>query len=157
MTDQAISNEAVVDEASPLTIEPLTPEQVIEAARDIVTNVSLVADLADRDWQMSLALMVSGLARYTNLGLILVPMAPHHHMHWLNGRVPGITMKCTPIARESTEAISRAINKMTMALGLEGDPDTEAFFAYVDECEAENLEHLPYSMWSLDKPTGPLG
>lgn len=157
MTDQAISNEAVADDTSPLTLEPLTPEQVTNAARDIVTNVCMIADLSESDWQASLALMLSGLARYSNLGMILVPFAPHQHMFWLNGRVPGTTVRCNPIARESVQDVARAINEMTMALGLQGDPDAEAFFAYVDECEAENLEHLPYSMWKLDKPKGPLG
>jgi hypothetical protein len=95
----------------------MTPDKLIETARRIVTGDLMVADLEDRDWQMSLCLLIGGMEnRPPNLGLILVPQGPHLSGRWLNGRVPGVTMEAEFVAVEDTEALGAEYKRMWEAL-----------------------------------------
>ena len=91
-------------------------ERIVEWARGIVTGELLVADLSNTAWQISLALMIPELAKMPNLGAILVPKGPHLAMHWVNNTAPGVTVTCTPIAREDLEALDAEIARMNAAL-----------------------------------------
>jgi hypothetical protein len=91
-------------------------EYVIECARGIVTNELMIADLSDSSWQMSLALMIEKLAEIPNLGLVLVPLLPHAHLHWINGTAPGMTMQCQLVAVEDIDALRSETERMFAAL-----------------------------------------
>lgn len=97
-------------------VKRLTPEEVTEVARKIVTGELMIADLEDKDWQHSLILMIEALADIRNLGLVLVPVVEHSRGFWLNGRVPGVTFNCRPVAKGSVPAIRREVKRMNEAL-----------------------------------------
>lgn len=90
-------------------LEPMSDADIIRYARGVITNEYMLADYNDRDWAMSLALIVSGLAEKgfpaNASSLFLVPYAEHAHFHWLNGRVPGCTFSATIVPLENVEAL----------------------------------------------------
>jgi hypothetical protein len=105
-------------------LEPLDDETVLDYARQIVTDKMLVADLSDRDWQMSLALIISAMDEDggpeipPNIGAVLVPVAPHLKGYWLNGRVPGVTISAVLVASESMDPLRAQVSRMLEALGI---------------------------------------
>lgn len=103
----------------------MTEEQIVETARRIVTGDLMIADPEDRDWQMSLWLLINTWKdRPVNLGLILVPLGPHMSGRWLNGRVPGVTMEASLVAQEDMEALDAEYRRMWTALHPEAQETT---------------------------------
>lgn len=95
----------------------MTEEAIVETARRMVTGDLMVADPNDRDWQMSLWLLIAAMEnRPPNLGLILVPLGPHMSGRWLNGRVPGVTFEATFVAEEDVTALGEEYERMWKAL-----------------------------------------
>jgi hypothetical protein len=88
-------------------LEPMSDEDITRHARDVVTNVSMLGDVRDRDWNASLMLIICGWDPMPPNAstLFVVPMAPHQGGRWLNGRVPGVTMQATCVPMESAEAL----------------------------------------------------
>lgn len=100
-------------------IPPLTVEQIVEHARGIVTGELLQADpVHDPVWQSSLALLLGAPGRIaSNLGLILVPKAPHMKGgYWVNGRAPAVTLRAFMVPEESIEALNAEVERMHAAL-----------------------------------------
>ena len=60
--------------------------------------------------------MASALAEYDNLALILVPVDAHSGTSWLNGHVPGVTVKAQPVPAESMDALKDLVAVMYAAL-----------------------------------------
>ena len=87
--------------ADPVT--PFTEEEILKHARDVVTNTALFADANDPDWGVSLMLLLSGWQDMPPhlSSLFIVPLAPHMGGRWLNRRVPGVTISCVAVPRES--------------------------------------------------------
>jgi hypothetical protein len=92
------------------------PAYITEVARGIVTNELMVADLSNPAWQISLGLMMTSLAGYSNLGLVLVPKSEHINMGWINNTAPGCTVKCQCVATEDIEAVQAECDRMHAAL-----------------------------------------
>ena len=88
-------------------IEPLTDADIIRYARGVITNEFMLANANDRDWAQSLMLMLSAWKEIpaNASSLFLVPLDAHQNMHWLNGRVPGVTVSAIPVAMESVDAL----------------------------------------------------
>lgn len=98
------------------TIPPLTPAEITAKARGIVTHELMVADLSQHEWEISLGLMMDGLADYSNVGVILVPVGKHIGMHWINNIAPGCTIACEVIPEESLEALQAEMERMSAVL-----------------------------------------
>jgi hypothetical protein len=98
----------------------LTNTQVIETARRIVTGDLMVADLSNRSWQTSLALILTGLKdtdiRQGWIGLIVVPKGPHLSGFWLNGTAPGCTFEASLIHINDLPRLDVEIARMQAAL-----------------------------------------
>lgn len=105
-------------------IKRRTEEQLVELARGIVTDHTMIADLNDRDWQHSLALLLPALAEYRNLGCVLVPLGPHMSGYWLNGKVPGITLQVMAVAKGDLRHLDVLIKTMHKALHPERETTT---------------------------------
>jgi len=96
-------------------------DRLTELARGIVRNDYLIVD--DRpEWSTSLLFMAESLVAYRNLGLVLVPVAPHLGGLWINGAVPGVTVSCVPVAKGDVARLSRKVDDMNAALFPEGPP-----------------------------------
>ena len=93
---------------------------LIEWARGVVTGQLLVADLNRHEWQTSLALMMEALAKIENLGIVLVPLAEHASLHWINGIAPGCTFTCQIVAHEDLIPLQARIDTMQAVLYPEG-------------------------------------
>jgi len=98
----------------------LTPNEITDLARGIVTGNYLIADLEDQSWQSSLVLIADAFTELTNIGAVLVPVAPHLGGLWINGTTPGVTLEARPVAAESTEALNAEIARMNAALHPNG-------------------------------------
>jgi hypothetical protein len=105
-----------------------TNAEIIDTARRIVTGDLMVADLSDRDWQMSLALILSGLTRREaeRIGLILVPFHKHAGSRWLNGRVPGCTFSVELVHVNDMVRLDAEVKRMFKALHPEIEDDAYA-------------------------------
>jgi predicted phosphoribosyltransferase len=117
MSDQPDVPEVIneVDMSEPLP--PLTDQEVIDYARGIVTGEYMIADPQDRNWSMSLALIFAGMKSFPpNGAIILVPVAPHMAGRWLNGSVPGVTLKAVFLPSESVGALKVKYDEMWAAL-----------------------------------------
>lgn len=88
-------------------IEPLSDADIIRYARGVITNEYMLANANDPDWMHSLMLMLSAWKEIpaNASSLFLVPLAEHQNMHWLNGRVPGVTVSAIPVATQSVDAL----------------------------------------------------
>jgi len=109
-------------------LEPLTEAQIHEYAVGVVTNTMLLADADDRDWQHSLALLLWGIAERMpeNMSTIfLVPLAEHMGGRWLNGRVPGVTMRAHPVPLEQCQQLFDKIAELDRALRPQGPTPSE--------------------------------
>jgi len=101
-------------------MEPFTEAEIIEKARGIVTGTYMVADIRDRDWRISLMLLVSGGDwddEPSNAStMFLVPMAPHISGRWLNGRVPAVTLSCELVPVESVQPLLDKVQEFWQAI-----------------------------------------
>jgi hypothetical protein len=98
-------------------VEPRTPAEITTLARQIVTGDLMVVDLEDRDWQMSMMLILSLWESIPeNIGLIVVPLKDHASGRWLSGRVPGVTMRCFLVATEDLPFLKAEVDRMNAAL-----------------------------------------
>jgi len=105
----------------PLLGEPLVPmtdEEIVTYARGVITQEYMLANATDRDWQASLMLLLSGWNPIPPNAstLFLVPMADHQGGRWLNGRVPGVTMRATCVPMESVPALTAKLDEFWKAL-----------------------------------------
>ena len=91
-------------------------EYITDTARRIVTNELLIADMTNHAWQISLALMMPRIAEYENVGLILVPKAPHVGLHWINNTAPGCVLSCQMVAEEDIPALQAELDRMNVVL-----------------------------------------
>jgi len=100
------------------TLPLMTEQEVIDAAREVVTNVSWLADAEDRDWNHSLMLMLCMLDPMPPNAstLLLVPRGPHMGGRFLNGRVPGVTLSAKMIPMENVEAVLAKIREFDVLL-----------------------------------------
>jgi hypothetical protein len=107
------------DEAQPYRLDD---ELRTELARKIVLHEMLVADLTNPAWQTSLALIIAGLdeSAIPDIGLILVPLAPHMGGYWINGTAPGMTVAATLIHRDDVDELSAVVDRMGAALQAAG-------------------------------------
>lgn len=110
----------------PRRLEPLSDAQIDEYARGVVTNTMLLADATDRDWRASLMLILLGIGEPPeNMSTImLVPMAEHMGGRWLNGRVPGVTMRAHPVPVEQVRQLLDRIDEMDRALNPGPRPES---------------------------------
>ena len=100
----------------------MTGAELIATARGIVTGELMVADLRDRDWHTSLALLLSGVEdRGGTIGLVLVPRGPHLRGYWLNGQVPAVSFEAKCVHVNDVRALSDLVDTMNSALY----PETE--------------------------------
>jgi hypothetical protein len=99
-----------------LTLPYGDAEYVQQTARRIATHELMVADLSVPAWQISLALMVDKLAEYDNVGLILVPKAPHVGLYWVNNTAPGCTLSCQMLAVEDIPALEAELDRINAVL-----------------------------------------
>ena len=100
-------------------VEPRTPAEITALARQIVTGDLMVVDLEDRDWQMSMMLILSAWKTESipeNIGRIVVPLRDHASGRWLSGRVPGVTMRCFLVATEDLSFLRAEVDRMNAAL-----------------------------------------
>lgn len=99
------------DEETPVAlgapIPVFTDEEIVRYARGVITQEYMLANANDRDWAMSLMLMLSAWKDVPSnaSSLFLVPMADHQNGRWLNGRVPGVTISAVPVAVESVDPL----------------------------------------------------
>lgn len=111
--DDAPGDEPQADETLTLgePIEPFTADEIIQFAREVVTQEAMLADVRDQDWSHSLMLMLCAWNPIpANLStLFIVPMGPHMSGRWLNGRVPGVTISAKPVPMESAQALVEQI------------------------------------------------
>lgn len=99
------------------TVLRMTEAQITETAREIVTNQLMIADLSQREWQDSLALLFSMVEdRGGTIGMILVPMGPHLRGYWINNRAPAVTWECRCVHRNDVERLRSTIEGMLSAL-----------------------------------------
>jgi hypothetical protein len=112
-----VADEPKVAEPLPLMSE----EDITKHARSVVTNLSLLADARDRDWQHSLMLLLCGLDPVppNASNLFVVPMGPHMSGRWLNGKVPGVTISATMVPVENAEALVAKIMEFDALLNPE--------------------------------------
>ena len=106
-----------MDESAPELgppLPPLTDEEVVSVAREIVTGRSLIADTKNDDWVRALTLVLPTEIP-ANLGLIVVPVASHRGL-WLNGCVPFPAFEARLVADESVPALRTEVQRMTEAL-----------------------------------------
>lgn len=96
----------------------MTRAELTDTARGIVTNDLLVADMSRHEWQMSLALLLSGLEErdFQRIGLILVPMGPHHHLYWINNTAPGCSFSCRFVHINDLSRLAGEVARMDAAL-----------------------------------------
>lgn len=96
----------------------MTHAQIVETARGIVTGELLVADLSRREWQASLALLLGGISQREaqRIGLVLVPMGPHHHLYWINNIAPGCTFEARLVHRNDVARLDAEVSRMQAAL-----------------------------------------
>lgn len=97
------------------TLERADDGRLIAMARAIVRGDSIVVDDAP-EWRMALAMLASEIARYRNLGAILVPVAPHRRGYWINDKAPGVVLEVSLVAKEDLPALQQRINSMRAAL-----------------------------------------
>jgi hypothetical protein len=90
-------------------------DQLVRWARGIVTGDLLVPD-DGFEWSSSLMLFGDHLRQFDNLGMILVPLAPHTAGYWVNGVAPGLTMKIEVVPREQVAELIDLADKMYGAL-----------------------------------------
>lgn len=102
-------------------VQRATSQRLTELARGLARGEYLIAD-DRREWLASLLFMAEPLAACSNLGIVLVPVAPHLGGHWVNGIAPGVTVQCVPVAREDVDELVRRWSAMHAAL----HPDDEA-------------------------------
>jgi hypothetical protein len=98
------------DDEAPTRGEPLelmTDEDIVRYARGIITNEYMLGDARDHDWSMSLMLLIGGWNPVPSNAstLFLVPMDEHMSGRWINGRVPGVTLKAQCVPMENVEAL----------------------------------------------------
>lgn len=93
-----------------------TPEQIRAFARGLITGELLLADLEQEEWKISLMLIVGTMRPYENVGLIFVPMGPHHHLPWLNGIAPGFTTSIRLLPVENMAEFARVYEEMYAAV-----------------------------------------
>lgn len=107
--DDEVSDETPTPLGKP--IEPFTADEIVQFAREVVTQQSMLADIRDQDWSHSLMLMLGGWDPIpANVStLFVVPMGPHMGGRWLNGRVPGVTISAKPVPMESAQALVEQI------------------------------------------------
>lgn len=99
-----MNEDARVELGAPL--ELMDDADIVRYARGVITQEYMLADVAtDRDWQMSLMLLMSAWKKVpANASTIfLVPLAAHQNGRWLNGRVPGVTLSAVCVPLESVE------------------------------------------------------
>lgn len=89
--------------------------RLTELARGIVRKDYLIVD-NDPSWRTSLALIAGGFGQARNLGMILVPVAPHLGGYWINGVAPGVTLECVLVAKGDMPALKRKVDAMNAAL-----------------------------------------
>lgn len=95
----------------------LDDTSLTELARGIVTDKYLVADMADETWQSSLTLLVQGLKGVPpNVGLVVVPVAPHLKGYWANGNIPAVTLSVQFVPEEDLAALQAKIDVMSAVL-----------------------------------------
>jgi hypothetical protein len=106
----------------------MTDEEIFEAARDVVTNVKMLADALDRDWQHSLMLMLCGWDPIPSNAstLFLVPVDTHMGGRWLNGKVPAVTLSARPVPAENTDALVAKCDELYAVLYPERKADGDA-------------------------------
>ncbi len=99
-------------------LDPVEPHRLVEWARGIVRSDILVVDLDDRDWMSSLALLIGAWREVVpvNIGLVLVPVAPHMRGYWLNAHVPAVTLECYLVPEEQVPELRAHIDRMWDAL-----------------------------------------
>jgi hypothetical protein len=90
-------------------------DQLVRWARGIVTGDLLVPD-GSFEWSSSLMLFADHLRQFDNLGMIVVPLAPHTAGYWVNGVAPGVTMKIEVVPREQVAELIDLADKMYGAL-----------------------------------------
>ena len=103
-----------------------TTKELTDLARETITGKYLIPDLSNNAWQISLMLILSGLPDHekARIGLILVPMGPHHHMHWINNTAPGCTVSVTLVHVNDMARFVPIYDGMVTALHPE-QPDTD--------------------------------
>jgi hypothetical protein len=99
-----------------------TPERLTELARGIVRNDYLVVD-DDPVWATSMLMLAAGFTDAEGeIGLILVPVAPHLGGYWINGKAPGVTVTCTLVHRDDVDELNTRMQRMWDALyDVDGD------------------------------------
>lgn len=100
-----------------MRLDTLPPERVTELARGLATGAWMFADLDDEEWVDSLTLILSGLKEVPeNVACVLVPLAPHQRMMWLNGRVPAVTVEALFVPTENFDSLVEQHAAMWAAL-----------------------------------------
>lgn len=115
------STEPPVELGAPL--EPMSTDDIVRYARGVITQEYMLADVAtDRDWQMSLMLLMSAWKTVpANASTVfLVPMAAHAGGRWLNGRVPGVTISAVCVPMENVPTLIAKCDEFWAALNPEG-------------------------------------
>lgn len=101
-------------------IRRASDERLTELARGIARRDYLIAD-ASREWVGALMLMAPALAKHSNLGTVLVPVAPHTGGMWVNGKCPAVVLECVPVAKGDLPALERKLTAMHAALYPESE------------------------------------
>ena len=111
--------------SEPMTL--MTDDEIVKYARGVITGEYLLADATDRDWSMSLALLLSGWKDIPPNASVtfLVPMRDHQNMHWLNGRVPGCTVSAICVPMENVEALIAKCDEFWKFLNPDGSVEDE--------------------------------
>jgi hypothetical protein len=108
-------------------LPPMSDDEIVKYARGVITGQYMLADATDRDWSMSMMLMLSMWKPIPSNASVtfLVPMAEHQNGRWLNGRVPGVTMSAVCVPMESVEALIAKCDEFWKFLNPDGKIEDE--------------------------------
>lgn len=103
-------------------LEPMSDADIIRYARGVITDEYMLADADDPDWHSSLMLILSGMMKALPPNastMFLVPLGPHMHGHWINGRAPGVTMSAVCVPVESVAPLLAKCDEFWKAINPE--------------------------------------
>lgn len=98
---------------------------LVQLARGIVRGDLMIVD-DDPLWVTPLIFMAEAIASARNLGAVLVPVGPHLGGWWVNGKVPGIVVQCTLVAKGDMPALRKLVDEMQAALYPDEDQATQS-------------------------------